>query len=68
MDMTEVSGEDRQAPLGIFARSIPSQQRQRGESMSQVMQPRTASIRRTTQPNLAGESVEIVPRRVVYES
>ena len=36
MDMTEVRGEGRQVPFGIFPCSIKTKQRQRGKSVAQM--------------------------------
>ena len=52
MDVAEVGGEGRQAPLGLFARLIPSQQCQRGESMSIIPPAELSSLFR--QPDYSG--------------
>src|SRR6516164_3462093 len=58
MGVAEIRGQDRQAPLGIFAVSIPAQQSLGGKSVTKIVQARAATAPRSTQSNLSRQDVE----------
>ena len=56
--MPKIGRQDRQAPLGVFAVAIPTQQSLDRKSVSKIVQARaTADIHRT-QSNLSGQEIE----------
>jgi len=61
MNMAEVRGQHRQAPLGILARAVPTQQGLDCESMSKVMQAWAVAVVRSAQADLTRQVVEGAP-------
>ena len=58
MCVPEVGRQDRQAPLGVFAVSIPAQQSLEGKSVAKIVQARASTAPRSTQSNLSRQYVE----------
>jgi hypothetical protein len=56
--MPEISGQDWQAPLGIFAVAIPAQQSLDRKSVAKVVQTRATAGIHSTQSDLSGQDVE----------
>ena len=61
MYMAEVRRQDRQAPLGILTRPVPTQQGLDRESMSKIMQAGAVAVFLSAQPDLARQVVESSP-------
>ena len=58
MCVPEVGRQGRQAPLGIFAVSIPAQQSLDGKSVTEIVQARATTAPRSTQSNLSRQCIE----------
>jgi hypothetical protein len=57
VDVTEVCGQEGQAPLGILASAVPPPQRLDGEPVTEVVQAWPVTVGWATQTDLPGTAV-----------
>src|ERR1035441_8742476 len=55
VSMSEIGGQDGQAPLGVLAIAIPAQQSFNRKSVTKIVQARAPAGTCSTQPNLSGQ-------------
>ena len=58
MCVPEIGGQNRQAPLGIFAVSIPAKQSLNCKTVTKIVQARATTDPRSTQSNLSRQYIE----------